>query len=606
MFFVDITHVLMQRSLFHRLLNPLLLWRLRHVSERVYVVWLAVLVGVLAGLAAVALKTAVHWQQHRLETAVTEPNRVFALSIYPIIGITLTVLVTKYLLGGNLGRGIGPIIYNTARENAIVPRSKLYSQLITAFLTVSFGGSAGTEAPISVTGAAIGSNAARVLRAGRRRRRLLTGCGAAAGVAAIFNAPIAGVLFAVEAILMELPAQYFIPLLISSATATVVSKALYAGQPFALITNSWVVNTVPFYLVLGLLTAFLSVYMIRTYHWFDHFWERWPGLRWQKVLAGGAALGALIFLFPPLYGEGYTTVVEKLLAGNAQDLTDGSLFSVYGDNNVWLLLALVFFTMMAKVVATSITVGAGGNGGMFGSSLVAGALGGFLFARLVNLTGLVAIPEVHFVVLGMAGVLAGVVHAPLTAIFLIAEITGGYALFVPLMFVTSFSYLVTKHFEPYSVYTRKLTQKGVDVYANRDRDLLSRLDLRRLLDTDFLALRPSATLGELVDVFRHAHRNVFPVVSKNGLLQGIITLDMVRDTLFDGAHYTTTNVRELMRKPVAVIHTTDSVEHCLDLLERTDSPALPVCDDEGRYLGFIVKAAILARYRRELIEEGQV
>ena len=596
----------MRKSLIHRLLNPFLLWRLRHVSERVYVVWLAGLVGVLAGLAAVGLKTAVHWQQARLAAAVTEPNRVFALSIYPIIGITLTVLVTKYLLGGNLGRGIGPIIYNTARENAIVPRSKLYSQLITAFLTVSFGGSAGTEAPISVTGAAIGSNAARVLRAGRRRRRLLTGCGAAAGVAAIFNAPIAGVLFAVEAILLELPAQYFIPLLISSATATVVSKALYAGQPFALITNSWVVNTVPFYLLLGLLMAFLSVYMIRTYHWFDRFWERWPGLRWQKVLAGGAALGGLIFLFPPLYGEGYNTVVEKLLAGNAQDLTDGSLFSVYGDNNVWLLLALVFFTMMTKVIATSVTVGAGGNGGMFGSSLVAGALGGFLFARLVNLTGLVAIPEVHFVVLGMAGVLAGVVHAPLTAIFLIAEITGGYALFVPLMFVTSFSYLITKHFEPYSVYTRKLTQKGVDVYANRDRDLLSRLDLRRLLDTDFLALRPSATLGELVDVFRHAHRNVFPVVSKNGLLQGIITLDMVRDTLFDGAHYTTTNVRELMQKPVAVIHTTDSVEHCLDLLERTDSTALPVCDDEGNYLGFITKSAILARYRRELIEEGQV
>jgi len=596
----------MQKSLVHRLLNPFLLWRLRHVSERVYVVWLAGLVGVLAGLAAVGLKTAVHWQQARLASAVTEPNRVFALSIYPIIGITLTVLVTKYLLGGNLGRGIGPIIYNTARENAIVPRSKLYSQLITAFLTVSFGGSAGTEAPISVTGAAIGSNAARVLRAGRRRRRLLTGCGAAAGVAAIFNAPIAGVLFAVEAILLELPAQYFIPLLISSATATVVSKALYAGQPFALITNSWVVDTVPFYLLLGLLMAFLSVYMIRTYHWFDRFWERWPGLRWQKVLVGGAALGGLIFLFPPLYGEGYSNVVEKLLAGNAQDLTDGSLFSVYGDNNVWLLLALVFFTMMTKVIATSVTVGAGGNGGMFGSSLVAGALGGFLFARLVNLTGLVAIPEVHFVVLGMAGVLAGVVHAPLTAIFLIAEITGGYALFVPLMFVTSFSYLITKHFEPYSVYTRKLTQKGVDVYANRDRDLLSRLDLRRLLDTDFLALRPSATLGELVDVFRHAHRNVFPVVSKNGLLRGIITLDMVRDTLFDGAHYTTTNVRELMRKPVAVIHTTDSVEHCLDLLERTDSTALPVCDDAGNYLGFITKSAILARYRRELIEEGQV
>ncbi len=590
----------------YRLLNPLLLWRLRHVSERVYVVWLAVLVGVLAGVAAVALKTAIHWQQHRLATVVTEPNRVFALSLYPIIGITLTALVTKYLLGGNLGRGIGPIIYSTARENSIVPRSKLYSQLVTAFLTVSFGGSAGTEAPISVTGAAIGSNAARVLRAGRRRRRLLTGCGAAAGVAAIFNAPIAGVLFAVEAILLELPAQYFIPLLISSATATVVSKALYAGQPFTLITTSWVLNTVPFYAVLGPITALFSVYMIRTYHWFDHFWERWPGLRWQKVLAGGAALGLLIFLFPPLYGEGYTTVVEKLLAGHAQDLTDGSLFSVYGDANVWWLLLLVLCTMLTKVVATSITVGAGGNGGMFGSSLVAGALCGFLFARLVNMTGLVVLPEVHFVVLGMAGVLAGVVHAPLTAIFLIAEITGGYALFVPLMLVTSFSYLITKHFEPYSVYTRKLTLKGVDVYANRDRDLLSRLDLHRLIDTNFMPLRPGATLGELVDVFRHAHRNVFPVVSKSGLLRGVITLDMVRDTLFDGAHYTTTKVRELMQPAPAVISPTDSVEHALELLEHTATPALPVVDAEGQYLGFVTKSAILARYRRELIEEGQV
>jgi CIC family chloride channel protein len=596
----------MAKKRIYRLLNPLLLWRLRHVSERVYVVWLAALVGVLAGLAAVALKTAVHWQQHRLATAVTEPNRVFALSIYPIIGITLTVLVTKYLLGGNLGRGIGPIIYNTARENAVVPRSKLYSQLVTAFLTVSFGGSAGTEAPISVTGAAIGSNAARVLRAGRRRRRLLTGCGAAAGVAAIFNAPIAGVLFAVEAILLELPAQYFIPLLISSATATVVSKALYAGQPFALITNSWVLNTVPFYAALGPLTAALAIYMIRTYHWFDHFLERWPGLRWQKVVVGGAVLGLLIFLFPPLYGEGYTTVVQQLLDGRAQDLTDGSLFSVYGDNNVWWLLVLVFFTMLTKVVATSVTVGAGGNGGMFGSSLVAGALCGFLFARLVNLTGLVSLPEVHFVVLGMAGVLAGVVHAPLTAIFLIAEITGGYALFVPLMLVTSFSYLITKRFEPYSVYTRKLTLKGVDVYANRDSDLLSRLDLHRLIDTNFVPLRPGATLGELVDVFRHAHHDVFPVVSKSGLLRGIITLDMVRDTLFDGAHYTTIKVRELMQQSPALVCPTDSAEHTLALLERTDTQALPVCDAEGQYLGFIAKTAILARYRRELIEEGQV
>ena len=594
----------MPKSAVYRWLNPFLVWRLRHVSERVYVIWLSVLVGALAGLAAVLLKTSVHWGQGLLQNGISEPQRVFALSLYPVIGISLTVLVTKYLLNGQLGRGIGPIIYNTAREGSVVPRSKIYSQLITAFLTVTFGGSAGLEAPISVTGAAIGSNASRVLRVDRRRRRLLTGCGAAAGVAAIFNSPIAGVLFAVEAILLELPAQFFIPLLLSSATATVISKALYEGQPFVLITTEWSLNSVPFYVLLGLWTALLSVYMIRVYHKADQLLERWPGLDWRKVLLGGGALGLLIFLFPTLYGEGYN-VVEQLLAGQSARLTDGSIFSVYKDDNVWLLLLLVLFSMLLKVVATSITIGAGGNGGMFGSSLFAGAMAGFLFARLLNLTGLVLLPEVHFVVLGMAGALAGVVHAPLTAIFLIAEITGGYALFVPLMVVTSASYLLTKYFEPYSVYTKKLVSKGVDVYANRDQGLLAQLNPRQLISTDFMTVRPDDSLGELVEIFRHANRNLFPVVSKAGHLRGIVGLDQVRDLLFDDEHYATTRVRELMQPAPATVGPDDDLEHTLKVLERTGTWALPVLDQDGRYLGFILKSIILARYRRQLILESE-
>src|SRR6476661_3030830 len=594
----------MQKNAVHRLLRPLLVWRARHVSERMYMLFLSIMVGALAGLAAVLLKTCIRWQANLLQAGVAEQYRVFALSLYPIVGIGLTVLVTKYLLGGNLGRGVGPIIYNTAREGSIVPRSKLYSQLITAFLTVSFGGSAGTEAPITVTGAALGSNMGRVLHVDRRRRRLLTGCGAAAGIAAIFNSPIAGVLFAVEAILLELPAQYFIPLLISSATATVISKALYAGQPFVLITTSWPVDAVPFYVLLGLFTAFFSVYMIRVYHGAEKFFERWPGLNWRKVVLGGLALGALIFLFPTLYGEGYTTV-ELLLTGKAERLTDGSIFSVYEDNNPWLLLVLVLFSMMLKVVATSVTVGAGGNGGMFGSSLFSGALAGFFFARLINMSGLIHIPEVHFVVLGMAGTLAGVIHAPLTAIFLIAEITGGYALFVPLMVVTSSSYLITKYFEPYSVYTRKLTQKGVDVYANRDRGLLAKLDPRQLLQTDFIPVRPNTTLGELVDVFRHASRNLFPVVAAGGRLLGVVSLNSVRDALFDDANYATVRVRDLMQPAPAIVGPDDDLEHTLELLDRHGAWALPVCEEDGRYLGFILKSAILVRYRRQLIMESE-
>ncbi|MDU0368924.1 chloride channel protein [Hymenobacter endophyticus] len=593
----------MPQNTIHRLLRPLLVWRARHLSDRVYLILVSCLVGLLAGLAAVVLKTLVHDSQKMLNAWVPDQYRVFTSSFYPIIGIALTVLFTRYFLDGNLGRGIGPIIYNIARQSSTVPRSKLYSQLVSSFLTVTFGGSAGLEAPISVTGSAIGSNTARVLRIGRRERRLLTGCGAAAGVAAIFNSPIAGVLFAVEVILSELSAAYFVPLLIASATATVVSKALYAGQPFVLITTSWPVDAVPLYLMLAVFTAMLSVYMIRVYFWADAYFEQLPGT-FRKVLLGGLALGGLVFLFPPLYGEGYN-IVQLLLGGHANQLVDGSLFDVFHDESIWLVLLVAAGSMLLKVVATTITIGSGGNGGMFGSSLFAGALCGFVFARLINMSGLYPISEVHFVVLGMAGTLAGVVHAPLTGIFLIAEITGGYALFVPLMVVTSGSYLITRYFEPYSVYTRKLVQKGVYVNQDRDRGLLAQLDVRSLLQTDFVPVQPDDTLGELVTVFRHASRNLFPVVDSAGHLHGVVSLDTVRDALFDDEHYNTTRVRDLMTDPPAIVRPDDTLLDTLRCMEQLGAWALPVLDLQDHYLGFLLKSTILANYRRQLIKESE-
>ncbi|MCA8830683.1 chloride channel protein [Hymenobacter pini] len=593
----------MPQNTIHRLLRPLLVWRVRHVSDRVYLIVVSMLVGLLAGLAAVLLKTMVHDSQKMLNAWVPGEYQVFASSLYPIIGIALTVLFTRYFLDGNLGRGIGPIIYNIARQGSIVPRSKLYSQLVSSFLTVTFGGSAGLEAPISVTGSAIGSNTSRILRIGRRERRLLTGCGAAAGVAAIFNSPIAGVLFAVEVILSELSAAYFVPLLIASATATVVSKALYAGQPFVLITTSWPVDAVPLYLMLAVFTALLSVYMIRVYFWADKYFEQLHGTL-RKVLLGGLALGGLVFLFPPLYGEGYN-IVQLLLGGHADQLIDGSLFDVFHDESVWLVLLVAAGSMLLKVVATTITIGSGGNGGMFGSSLFAGALCGFVFARLINLSGLYPISEVHFIVLGMAGTLAGVVHAPLTGIFLIAEITGGYALFVPLMVVTSGSYLITRYFEPYSVYTRKLVQKGVYVNQDRDRGLLAQLDVRTLIQTDFLPVHPEDTLGELVTAFRHASRNLFPVVDNAGYLHGVVSLDTVRDALFDDEHYTTTRVQDLMTDPPAIVRPDDTLLDTLRCMEQLGAWALPVLDLNDHYLGFLLKSTILANYRRQLIKESE-
>ncbi|TGE28349.1 chloride channel protein [Hymenobacter metallicola] len=592
----------MPKTLLHRTLSPLLLWRLRHVNDRVYLILVSVLVGGLAGLAAVFLKTSVQKAQELLYSWVPEQDRVFALFLYPIIGIGLTVLFTRYVLGGALSRGIGPIIYNIARQGSIVPRSKLYSQLVTSFLTVTFGGSAGLEAPISVTGSALGSNVGRILRVGRRERRLLVGCGAAAGVAAIFNSPIAGVLFAVEVILSELSAPFFIPLLISSATATVVSKALYAGQPFVLITTTWPVQAIPFYLVLGLMAALLSVYMIRVYFLADKYFERKKGT-FSKVLLGGLALGVMVFIFPPLYGEGYN-IVQLLLSGHPERLTDASLFSVYRDENVWTILLVAAASMLLKVFATCITVGSGGNGGMFGSSLFAGALVGFITARLINLSGLYPISEVHFIVLGMAGTLAGVIHAPLTAIFLIAEITGGYALFVPLMVVCSSSYLITKYFEPYSVYTRKLVTRGVYMHADRDRSLLAQLDPMSLVSTDFVPVSPESTLGELVMVFRHATRDLFPVVDEDGNLAGVVALDAVRDALFDDEHYTTTRVRDLMTPPPAFVNPDDTMLDILRCMDQLNAWALPVVN-QGRYVGFILKSAILASYRRQLLKETE-
>ncbi|MBG8553901.1 chloride channel protein [Hymenobacter guriensis] len=591
----------MPKNVIHRLLGPLLLWRLRHVNDRVYLILLSIVVGLLAGLAAVLLKNSVHVSQGLIFAWVPEQYRVFALSLYPILGISLSVLFTRYVLGGQLSRGVGPIVYNIARQGSIVPRSKLYSQMVTSFLTVTFGGSAGLEAPISVTGSAIGSNVGRILRVGRRERRLLVGCGAAAGVAAIFNSPIAGVLFAVEAILSELSAPFFIPLLISSATATVVSKLLYAGQPFVLITTAWPVEAIPFYLMLAMFTALLSVYMIRVYFLAERLYERWPN-PFHKIVAGGIALGLLVFIFPPLYGEGYD-IVQLLLSGQSERLVDGSLFAVYRDDSVLLVLLVAIGSMLLKVVATTITVGSGGNGGMFGSSLFVGALAGFVYARIINLSGMTPVPEVHFIVLGMAGMLAGVVHAPLTAIFLIAEITGGYALFVPLMAVTSCSYLVTKYFEPYSVYTRKLAKQGIYMHQDRDRGLLSQLDLHHLIQNDFVTVRPENTLGELVDIFRHATRNLFPVVNERGELLGIVSLDTVRDALFDDDHYTTTLVGDLMTQPPAIVNPDDTMLDTLRCMEQVGAWALPVVE-EGRYAGFLLKSAILAAYRRQLLKES--
>lgn len=424
-------------------------WRGYHFGENTSLVIAGALIGVFGALGAVALKNGVSELTRWLHDRLFGEDRDFLVLVIPLSGILLSVLFTGLWLKGDLGRGIPPLLKAVQEKHGNVEFHKLYSQVVTSILTMGTGGSSGLEAPIAVTGAAWGSNIARWLKFDDNTRILLLSCGAAAGISAIFNAPIAGAIFALEAILINIAIPMVVPVLISSASAAFVSSLIYRDQPFVLITDTWNAAALPYYFGLALFAALVSVYTIRMYHGIGARFARMHN-PWKKAIAGGLLLGGLILFFPPLLGEGYDSV-EKLLHDQAAHLADHAPLML--DLGAWNLVALVLGLMLLKVVATSLTLGGGGNGGMFGPSLFIGGMCGFAFARSMHLLGLMELNEVNFTVVGMAAVLSGSIHVPLTAIFLIAEITGGYALFVPLMLVSSISYLVSRSLQPYSIYS---------------------------------------------------------------------------------------------------------------------------------------------------------
>lgn len=425
-------------------------WRDRILGENTLLILASIATGLLAALAAVVLKQGVNALTHFLHGWLFGSQRAFLVLIIPTAGILLSVLFTRTWLKGDLGRGLPSLLNALRRKESVVERHKLYSQVITSILTMGFGGSAGMEAPIASTGAAFGSRLALVLGVDKATRTLLLACGSAAGISAIFNAPIAGAIFAMEVILVNVVITHVVPVLIASASAAFLSSLIYKGQPFVLITDSWNTAALPWYIGLAFFAALVSAYGIRMYFVIGDRLKA-LGRPYISALAGGTALGALILFFPPLLGEGYDGV-QKLLHQDAPLLGEHAPIDLH--LGTWNLEALVIGLMLLKVLATSLTVNSGGNGGMFGSSLFSGAMTGFAFAHAVNLSGLMYLNEVNFTVVGMAAVLSGTIHIPLTAIFLIAEITGGYALFVPLMIVSSLSYLVSRWLVPYSVYSR--------------------------------------------------------------------------------------------------------------------------------------------------------
>ncbi|MCF6351491.1 MAG: chloride channel protein [Cyclobacteriaceae bacterium] len=584
------------------LLHKFLVWRIKHVSDRNFLIFLGLLIGVISGLAAVTLKWAVHTiGSFLMDNKVFESHKLLYV-VYPFIGILLTVLISKYLLKEHLGHGITNILFVISKRSSIISRAKMYSRMITSAITVGFGGSVGLEAPIVVTGSAIGSNIGRLMHLGYKKRTLLIACGAAGAISAIFNSPIAGVIFAIEVLLPEVTIALFIPLLISSVMGSLTSHSILGSEilfSFKL-KDEFLIKDVPFVVVFAALAGLLSVYFTRTTFYVEKQISKIKS-QLSRAAVGGIVLGIIILFLHPLYGEGYATI-KTILNGEATTIFAESIFE--GVNSGFYLVLLMGAVILIKPVASAITIGSGGSGGVFAPSLFIGGTFGFLFATVVNMVaGAPVLSISNFTLMGMSGVMSGVLHAPLTAIFLIAEITSGYTLFVPLMLVSAIAYSTTIYFEPYSLYSKSLAKTGDLIPSDKDKLVLGVINLNKLIETDLLKISPMATLRELVVLVRSSKRNIFPVVNDDGSLVGIVTLDDIRQIMFDTDSYDTMFVEELMHSPPASVSSQENMQSVMHKFESTGAWNLPVIDN-GIYVGFLSKSRIFNTYRNKLRKQN--
>ena len=583
-------------------LPRLLRWREQHIKERQFILMLSFVVGIGTALAALLLKQLIHWIQLFLTDHFDTTEANYLYLVYPVVGIFLTGLFVRYVVKDDISHGVTKILYAISRRQGRIKRHNTWSSILASSITIGFGGSVGAEAPIVLTGSAIGSNLGRMFKMEHRTLMLLIGCGAAGAVAGIFKAPIAGLVFTLEVLMIDLTMTSLLPLLISSVTAATLSyvvtgqEALFRfhlDEPFAL-------GRIPYVIMLGVFCGLVSLYFTRAMSRVEGVFGRLK-TPWKKLMLGGAMLSVLIFLFPPLYGEGYDTI-ELLLNG----MTDAEWDTVmnnsffYGHGNLLLLYLLLIIVF--KVFASSATNGGGGCGGIFAPSLYLGCIAGFVFSHFSNEIGTAPfLPEKNFALMGMAGVMSGVMHAPLTGVFLIAELTGGYDLFLPLMIVSVSSYLTIIVFEPHSIYSMRLAKKGELLTHNKDKSVLTLMKMENVVETDFTPVRPDMDLGGLVSVISHSHRNIFPVVDADGRLLGIIPLDDIRNIMFRQELYHRFNVERLMTLPPARLTDTDSMEQVMRTFDDTQAWNLPVVDSDGRYLGFVSKSKIFNYYREVLV-----
>ena len=567
------------------------------LSDKTKLLLLAVLVGLLCGCAAILLKTLIHWIQTGLTSWFRTPADGLLLLLYPGIGMLLSLLFVRLVVKDDIGHGVTKVLQAVSKHESNIKAHNTWTSIAASSVTIGFGGSVGAEAPIVYSGAAIGSTVARWAGLSYKDMTMLLGCGAAAAVAGIFKAPLAGVLFTLEILLFNMSMNAILPLLLSSVTATVITYIFMGNDvQFAGSIEAFRLANIPFYLLLGVFCGFMSLYFIRVTLKVEDRMRKVhsPYVRW---IVCALLMGVLIFLFPPLYGEGYHSL-SLMLNNNPGEVSR----AIFGDrllSNQWLFLLYFAAILLFKVFATAFTNAGGGVGGTFGPTLVSGGLAGFVIARLINLSGLAVVPEANFVLVGMGGLMAGVMQAPMTAIFLIAEITGGYELLIPLIVTAAVSFGTIRFFEHYSIYTKRIAAQGELLTHDSDQAVLTLLKTEDLVESDFTPVRVDETLGDLVDAISRSRRNLFPVLDAQGRFQGIITLDDVREIMFDKRRYGD-KIYTLMNSTPAFVYLDEKMDSVMNKFESTQAWNLPVLDDENKYLGFVSKSKIFSSYRDQL------
>ena len=587
--------------------------RMEHIPEHVRILPLSIIVGVAAGLAAVGLKTVVHlvnswlirWS-HTIGLNVFSGSNVMML-FYPAIGILLTILFVKYVVKGHIGHGLPEVLLSISRKGGILPVRNTYTSLIASTLTVAFGGSVGLEAPIASTGSAIGSNIGRLFHLKTKSVRLLLGCGAAAAIAGIFKAPIAGVLFVVEVFMFDLTRTAAITLLLSSLSASTIAYFLMgSGVQFTFqVEDNFIVSQIPYYLALGVVCALSSIYFLRVTRTVERGMSKLHSQTARYILGAGV-LGILIFFFPPLFGEGYSSLTE-LLNGSSDTLMNGSIIPQNVLAIPWFIIVYMLLLILFKAVATAVTIGSGGVGGTFGPSLIMGGLTGYLSYLIFAQAGFDGLQASTFALIGMAAVMTGVMQAPLMSTFLIAEITGSWALMVPLLLTSAVTYICVNPFEKHSIYARDLAKHGDLLTHDKDASAWQLINLRDMIEHNFVIVRVGDTLGDLVEAIKDSKRNLFPVLDNEDKFMGIVVLDDVRRLMFDTELYEKLTVTDMMRpySDLDVVHLSDTPQEVVEKFKEGNRYNLIVLDDDDRYEGFLSRANTFSAYRSFISESSE-